>query len=260
MIAFSANFYFANYLLTFVSTSVLFFAMPTKEHEEYQHLLCVMCLTRCEKGLLADSHKILIQKHVYQNYFNDEEFLPKSICSGCKARLLSQEKMSPRELPDLKYQELVRDVRQSSRAKSLRGGSVLDCECELCRLGKAGSTSNLKNSGKIVKSQFLGEEMKKRGRPSESDPGAAKPRCNFCHGIDKKNHECTKEARLDNILESVSPGTGEMLASEVIKKKIIEEKSKEIDLKCRKNVPLQILVKNCDHLAPPTPSKPTLKI
>ena len=122
--------------------------------EEYQSLLCVLCLTKCEKGQLNDGHKILIQKHAYPNYFNDEEFLPKSICAGCRTRLFSQERMSPRPLPDLKYQELVRNVRQSTRAKSLRGGSVQDCECELCRLGKPSSTSNLKNVGQPVKEQF----------------------------------------------------------------------------------------------------------
>ena len=231
--------------------------MPTKEHEEYQSLQCVMCLTNCKAGQLNQGHKILIQKHVYQKYFDNEDFLPKSICSGCQARLLSQEKMSPRDLPDLKYQDLVANVRQHTRAKSLRGGSVLDCECELCRLGKA---SGLKNQG-AGKSPFLGQELKKRGRPSdEASEKTTGPRCNFCHGISlPKDHLCTKEARLNHILESCSPNSCEILASEVIKKKMVDKNSKEIELKCKRSVPLQIQVKNCDHLAPPTPDKPILK-
>ena len=121
-----------------------FFTMPTKEHEEYQGLRCVMCLTKCKQGKLNHGHKIFIQKYVYQKYFDDEDFLPKSICSACQARLFSLEKMSSRELPDLKHQDLAQNVRQHTRAKSLGGGSILDCECEICILGKA---SGLKNQG-----------------------------------------------------------------------------------------------------------------
>ena len=56
--------------------------------------------------------------------------------------LFSLEIMSSRELPDLKHLDL--DVRQHTRAKSIRGGPILDCECEICRLGKA---LGLKNQG-----------------------------------------------------------------------------------------------------------------
>ena len=111
-----------------------------------------------------------------------------------------------------------------------------------------------------IKSPFLGQDMKnlkKRGRPS--DEPEKLPRCYDCHGTKKKDHVCNKEARLYNILDSCSPGSSEILASEVIKTKMESVQSKDIELKSKKGKPLQLTVTNCDHIGPITPSKPTIK-
>lgn len=151
----------------------------------------------------------------------------------------------------------------NTRAKSLRAGAELQCECELCRIGKLSKQANLK-VGKVsaepIKSPFLGQDMKnlkKRGRPS--DEPEKLPRCYDCHGTKKKDHVCNKEARLYNILDSCSPGSSEILASEVIKTKMESVQSKDIELKSKKGKPLQLTVTNCDHIGPITPSKPTIK-
>ena len=81
-----------------------FFTMPTKEHEEYQGLRCVMCLTKCKQGKLNHGHKIFIQKYVYQKYFDDEDFLPKSICSGCQVGFFLQRSCHPENFQILNIQ------------------------------------------------------------------------------------------------------------------------------------------------------------
>ena len=96
--------------------------------------------------------------------------------------------------------------------------------------------------------------MKKRGRPSYETKKPTGPRCQFCFGINlPKDHSFTKEGRLNHILESFSTHSSSILALEVIKKKMVDENSKDIELKSKKGMPLQILVKNCNHLAPPAP-------
>ena len=144
----------------------------------------------------------------------------------------------------------------------MRANEELSCNCEICRLGKLAKTAGLKvgKSAEPVNSPFMGGDMKnlkKQGRPSDEEEKS--PLCSFCHGVDKKNHECNKEARLYNILESCSPSSNEILASEVIKAKVVAKENKSIVLKSKRGAPLQVTVDNCDHLAPPTPSKPTFK-
>lgn len=227
----------------------------------FEHAFCVWLGVR--KKNINERQKDIIQKNVYADFFKDENFLGKSICNTCKTRLFSTESSSPRKLPDLKFQELAQNVRQCTRAKSLRAGAELECECEICRLGKLSKQANLKVGAALadpIASPFLGDDMKnlkKRGRPS--DEVTKFPRCFFCHGEDKKGHNCTKDACLDNILESCSPGSNEILASEVIKSKMIKEKNRSVELKCKSSTHLQVTVNNCDHLAPLTPNKPTIK-
>ena len=154
---------FANFVANISKCScIAIFIMPTKNHDEYQGKTCVMCLSKCAEKKLTESLKNLLQKNVYSDYLKDEEFLGKSICEGCKKRLQSTETSSPRPIPDLDYKLLAQNVRQYTRAKSLRAGAKLECECEICRLGKLAKTAGLKvgKSAEPVKSQFLGVDMK----------------------------------------------------------------------------------------------------
>ena len=89
--------------------------MPTKEHDEYQKKICLMCLSKTAEKKITDRLKNLMQNNVYADFLKDEEFLGKAICNGCDARLCSTETSSPRPIPDLDYKSLAQNVRQHTR-------------------------------------------------------------------------------------------------------------------------------------------------
>ena len=217
--------------------------MSRKEHDEYQGKLCFICLGKCAFSPISQKHKDLIFKYIYPEVYRDETWLPRSLCSGCTRKLTSQESKTPRkfsEFPD--YAMLARNVRDQTRIHSLRG-SDKPCDCELCKRGSVSKTSNLIHQSVAMTSSIFSGEKQKPGRPSDRPKGT---KCIFCHEIDipSSDHDCDAE----RILESLSVKTCEMVASETIKKIMMESNSKEVTLKSKKGRPLLVICKNCDHL------------
>lgn len=167
---------------------------------------------------------------------------------------LKSEKPRPLErLPD--YDRLVENVRDNQKVKTLRNRTEKPCGCELCRLGSAATpTKNLRNSDGPVESDFLteGPIRKKPGRPS-ANPDAKS--CGFCQKKDIVGHDCNASA----IIQSISEGTCQIIATEIMKGKMIEIKSKDMSLKSKLGRPLHVTINNCDHLLPGS-SKPSKSI
>ena len=227
--------------------------MSRKDHSERIKRLCLLCLNKCDDFPLSPKSKeTIIKFNIYQELERDGEWLPQSQCRNCQRVLSSLHTPEPRALPPLPdYEKLVKNVKDNQRVKTLRGGEEKPCSCELCRLG------SIPKKGPVV-SEFLaiGPPKKKPGRPS-MNPDA--PECVFCGKKGFTGHDCSAE----KIIKAVSEETCEVIASEIIKGKMIKIDSKDVLLKSKLGRPLEICVKNCDYLLSGgsgsyTPTKPTI--
>ena len=72
-----------------------FYGNDRKDHEQNLAKLCIKCLDRSKVlTLLNDELKKLVEKWLYPDFFQDEEYLPKSCCTKCRLVLLSKGKQS----------------------------------------------------------------------------------------------------------------------------------------------------------------------
>ena len=172
--------------------------------------------------------------------------------SSCQRKLSTLDTDKPRPFERLPcFEKLVFNVRDNQRVKTLRSGEEKPCGCELCRIGSIPPKNNLRGSDGPVESDFFeGPAKEKHVRPSVKN-------CGICGRKDYVGHDCNAE----RILNSISDGTCEIIASETIKAKMIRIKSKDVMLKSKFGRPTNITVNNCDHLLPEgskTPVKPAI--
>ena len=73
---------------------------PRKNHEYRRANVCFLCLEKNSDGILIrEDYKTFIAKEIYPDFFKDEKFLPKGLCSGCRRIMNSQNSTSPRKCP-----------------------------------------------------------------------------------------------------------------------------------------------------------------
>ena len=81
-----------------------------KDHSEHSASCCIACLQNCKTLRLIETQKDslinLVTKHLHQDYQQDKEFLPKSICLNCIRKLEAHSSDSVYH-PQVKYKDLV---------------------------------------------------------------------------------------------------------------------------------------------------------
>ena len=114
---------------------------PAKTHEECLKLVCAVCTNLC--GHKASRHVqkaevLLIKKHVFGDYQEDNIWFPRGICSTCSRRLSDlakqeQEEPEKRKKVNLKLPDnYICEIPVQTRSKA---GSVCTCRwCQLARL------------------------------------------------------------------------------------------------------------------------------
>ena len=265
-----------------MSSSKLDFRLKM-DHDGNREKVCICCMGKSGGMVLNDTMKALFAKHVYKDFgdfYEDEEYLPKGLCAGCKRKLLSlesQDEKQHRKLglpPD--YVAMLQHIKTIFNAARTRSSGDYDsytCPCEYCFIGKA-------SGRKIPVSQFVQEEKKKRGRdwsaerpePGPSKPSgptpstsgsssssgsstsksgsAGKPRCFDCGQIKAPGHphQCGRTGKLQAMWELASPKTRDMFTTKHLKEKFEEAKEagKEglVSLASRFGPPLEIKAKN----------------
>ena len=83
--------------------------MPTSKrtHEEHCLHICFCCLKKVKDStgkkkdgvLILQDLKDLIESHVYCEYTQNQNILPKVVCTTCRLSLKSQSSSKPRKLP-----------------------------------------------------------------------------------------------------------------------------------------------------------------
>ena len=137
----------------------------------------------------------LIASHLYQEYIHFKEYLPKSICIGCK---INMEQQSPSEFQAMvDYNVLIENVIKASNTNT--GDSK--CTSEICRLGSASINSD--------KSPFLLEKNK---------PTVAPPKPRITDFFSDQKH-ASKQEQIDRIIEETDSDSLEQLVSSYLSKK-----------------------------------------
>ena len=220
--------------------------MSRRYHEELQKKICFICFKKTEIPISPKS-KELIAKFVHPEFYQDEDFLPKSLCPKCQRTLSSLQTPKPRPLmyiPNCK--KLVLNVKDNQRVKTLRGGKEKPCSCEICRLGLIPKISNLKCFDAPIESDFFisyGQGSTEVEISMAEDDGFSP--CGFCSKNNIAGHECNAE----RIIQSISLTTSEIIATEIIKQKMIKKNSRDVELKCKHGPQLHVTCTNL-HVLP----------
>ena len=219
--------------------------MSRSKHEDLQKKICFLCFKKSETPISPKSKELIIER-VYSEFSQDEDYLPKSLCDKCRLTLSSLQTSKPRplaQIPDCK--KLVLNVQDNQRVKTLRGGKEKPCSCEICRLASLQfrpKISNLKCFDVPIESDYFTvlnaheKGLHGPGRPFLTDA----QKCGFCGKNNLVGHDCNVE----RIIQSISQFTSEVIATEIIKQKMIEKKSMDIELKCKKGKKLHVTCTN----------------
>ena len=136
-----------------------------KSHSDYCHDICIACLVRPKasfrKPLISkngDNYlETLVSSHLYEKYFEDKDFLPKSICVNCKSKLTDSIKCS--KFPIVDYVGLVENI----KSEVSKASHTEKCCCEICILACANQ-----NNSNYSESRFLKTENRSKAGISES--------------------------------------------------------------------------------------------
>ena len=216
-----------------------------RNHHECLDAMCIMCDMRADLTL-TEEMKNLIRRYVPKlKYDQNHQFLARKICGGCKTRLYSQTKTGPtkRSLPDLRYDDLAKDVRDDVEKCLTRSSAKVDCNCNYCRRNRI--------PGKLPQSDYRQTPPATGGRPRKNPPPPPPGTITICSvcGAEKgpgKPHDCNPKHKVDNLLKNFSPTT---------KQKIVAE-----SLKGMAKAGETVYVKAKRGILPVTPGKPLDKI
>ena len=214
--------------------------MPPRTHKHYRLAVCVICVKKGNSPRpITETGQLLkqIQRHWIENYDPKNPKLPLSVCGRCRMILSAIDKggKTTEDLPDpVDFSEWKYPGLGSTRSSI--GLDQLDeqvnCQCDLCRIGRVGPNTDPIAYGLSRKPYNL-------GRPKQSGSSRLPPRvpitiCFRCLQLLKKGEShpsnCGIQERRDNVqslLES-DPRGYEIAASKLIKSKA-ESAPKESD-------------------------------
>ena len=205
----------------------------SKTHDENRHKVCLIC-TGKGQGLrdIKESQIQLIADHVFGEYERYKDMLPCAICNSCRIMLYSYknpDETKRLKLPKTDYASLVNELENVRNVGRACNNNKKACLCTICNK----ATSNLACIGnKLTK--------KRVGRPSLNPECERKVTgvikiCTRCKGEIKrgKRHPCSKAAKLHNVQRLLSPRSKELVTSNVIKDKMRECKSKNVQVGTR---------------------------
>ena len=115
-------------------------------------------------------------------------------------------------------------------------------------MGSIPKISNLKCFAAPIESDFFvsyGQRFTEDQRSTEdqiflAEADGLSERCSFCNKFALGGHECNAE----RIIQSISQTTSEIIATEIIKQKMIEKNSKDVELKCKHGPQLHVTCTN----------------
>lgn len=164
--------------------------------------ICLCCLEKIKdkypKQIEKTSLDSKIIAHVYPEFCQEKEFLPKVICKTCKDNLENESKCGM--FPLVNYDQLVENVKLNH--------TNLDCTCELCRI----SSATVCNSEKTV---FLIKGKNKIGKlPSPSKL----PDITDLLPLDKNQ---TKNGKLEEFCASVSKDSLDQVCAKHLQNQVL---------------------------------------
>ena len=196
--------------LIFFTPTYLFmiFQMPTTalNHEQCRARNCFLCLAKIKRGQelpITDEFKRYINEEIYTSFYEDEAYLPCSLCPNCTrilysvlhavAAAASGAGAKPRKLPP---RQNWRGFAQELRALPPATRNSVKCKCESCLLARM--TFNIRPSVYYVAAPV---------EPKPEEPNPLCPKC-FKPIFQGKSHKCPskyKTKRFKNVVENISP-------------------------------------------------------
>ena len=171
-------------------------------HEKCRERVCLVCYRKSAKGISKAEEKTISDLFI-DGYSRDNQNFPSGLCGGCHlSKRMSDDKI---KLPWT-------DDHDPNRPTNLR--SVSEYTCRICKIAKC-------------KNKAAAKLKAKRGRPRLSEEASAEKKsfkiCATCFAkiYSGCNHSCaqSRASLVKNIEKlSISPGTSEALASQVIDK------------------------------------------
>ena len=110
-----------------------------KSHSDYCHEICIACLGKPKvsfRKLLVtkngdNSLEKIISNHLFEDYYINKYFLPKSLCVNCKGKLTDSKKLL--KFPIVDYVGLIENV----KLEVSKASDTHKCACEIYRLACA---------------------------------------------------------------------------------------------------------------------------
>ncbi len=192
--------------------------------------MCLLCMGKGTRPI-SDEQKTLINTHLYNKYQEHAELLPQSLCPACQRKLTSLTTATPRDIPLLKFDQLVEDLQG-------KDSSILTthCSCEVCVY----ATWNPPHpKAKRPVSKYHNPPTEPDPPPRQASPqtsvleaslassslSISSPNtsqgvvCQSCFGPVEEgtDHTCNRTTRLKNVEKLLTPRSKQQLASSVIR-------------------------------------------
>ena len=176
--------------------------MAKKFKKNPRDSICLCCLSKIKAKWPRQIEKECLDSkiiaHVYPDFCQNKEHLPKVICQTCKDNLVNDSNSGM--FPLVNYAELVENVKLNHTS--------VNCSCELCRLSSA-------SIFKSEKSEFLIKDKNKIGKP----PSPLKKVPDVTDFFPTETE--TKNDHLDEICESVTRDSLDQLCAKHLERQVL---------------------------------------
>ena len=143
-----------------------------KSHDDNRQEICIFCWIKPPGKAnslrpMSDNLKEKFACYVYFKFFENQDFMPTTVCKGCYNKLsyigTENARSMPKELPD--YEKLVEEIKKSLGHKMKRRSQEgEDCSCYICQIA-----SHYPGKGAAAPNPLIPQKPTV-GRPEESTP------------------------------------------------------------------------------------------